>query len=184
MKSDSAQPSVSRTQVLAYRVTAQQLHRLDQGLTGLAILDLGVQDTGTDGVGWALANRGVRIDLAHEWSDDLALAWTLRGAPHAYRRADLAQIAAATWPSSDADARKRIVDAGTPMRRAGVGELEGLERVVQHLAAIVGAPLVKGEVSTALTARAEPWLLRQCRPCNATHCYEQPFRLAALPAGL
>jgi hypothetical protein len=28
--------------------------------------------------------------------DDLALAWTLRGAPHAYRRAELAEVAAAT----------------------------------------------------------------------------------------
>ena len=176
--------SVTREQVLAYRVAAQQLQVARQGIAEPAILDLGVQDTGADGVGWALANRGVPIEEARALSDDLALAWTLRGAPHAYRRADLAQIATATWPRTDADAGKRIFDASAPMRRAGVGELAGLERVVAHLQAIVGAPLVKGEVSSALTARAEPWLLRECRPCRATHSYEQTFRIAALRAGI
>lgn len=184
MGSQSGRVSVSRAQVLAYRVIAQQLHTGRQGLTEPAILDLGVQDTGTDGVGWALVNRGVPIAEALEFADELAFAWTLRGAPHAYRRADIAQIATATWPHSDADAGKRIFDAATPMRKQGVGELAGLQRVVEHLSSVVTAPMVKGEVSTALTARAEPWLLRYCRPCAATHCYEQPFRLAALRAGL
>lgn len=182
MKSDGGR--VSRAQVLAYRVIAQQLHVTRQDRTEPAILDLGVQDSGADGVGWALVNRGVPIAEARGLADDLALAWTLRGAPHAYRRADIAQIAAATWPRSDADAGKRIFDAATAMRKESVGELAGLERVVQHLRAIVTAPMVKGEVSSALTGRAEPWLLRPCRPCNAIHCYEQSFRLAALRAGL
>jgi len=41
-----------------------------------------VQGTGPDGSAWALHIRGVDNPLF----DDLALAWTLRGAPHAYRR--------------------------------------------------------------------------------------------------
>ena len=49
-----------------------------------------------------------------------------------------------------------------------------------HAASIVTAPMAKGEVSTALTAVLDPPYLRWCRACQATHLYEQPFRLAAL----
>jgi DNA glycosylase AlkZ-like len=48
----------------------------------------------------------------------------------------------------------------------------------------VTRPMPKGEVSTRLTALMDPPYLRFCRPCNTTHLYEMPFRLAALRAGL
>jgi Winged helix DNA-binding domain len=48
---------------------------------------------------------------------------------------------------------------------------------------VVTAPMVKGEVSAAVTALMDPPYLRFCRPCNATHLYEMPFRLGALRAG-
>lgn len=49
---------------------------------------------------------------------------------------------------------------------------------------IVSKPTVKGEMSAQLTNRVTEPYLRFCRPCNATHLYEMPFRLAALQAGL
>lgn len=49
---------------------------------------------------------------------------------------------------------------------------------------IVSKPTVKGEMSAQLTTRVTEPYLRFCRPCNATHLYEMPFRLAALQAGL
>jgi hypothetical protein len=144
-----------------------------------AVLDLGVQDTGPDGGLWALALRGVRVAAA-----DLVTIWTLRGAPHLYRRRDLPSVARAVQPFSDADAGKRIFDASKPLKAAGIGNLQALEAVAAELRRVVRGPMVKGEVSSALTARMGEPYLRECRPCKAIHLYEMPFRLAALRAGL
>lgn len=144
------------------------------------MLDLGVQDTGPDGARWALEIRGARPEPA-----DLLLAWTLRGAPHAYRRAEVAEVAAATAPWSDADAAKRIFDAARPLKAAGIPVREALTRVATEMRDVAGrGGVVKGEVSAALTARLDAPYLRWCEACQATHTYEQPFRLAALQAGL
>ncbi|NLT55796.1 MAG: winged helix DNA-binding domain-containing protein [Actinomycetales bacterium] len=174
--------TIVREQVLAFRVRAQQLDRESGTLADTAVLDAGVQDTGPDGALWALAIRGV--DVASLDPADLAVVWTLRGAPHAYRRADLPSVAAAVEPFSEADAGKRIFDASRPLREAGIGNREALDAVAAAMGSIVDRPMVKGEVSTRLTAVMDPPYLRFCRPCNATHLYEMPFRLAALRAGL
>ncbi|QCQ90245.1 winged helix DNA-binding domain-containing protein [Rhodococcus sp. SGAir0479] len=174
---------VSRAQVLSYRWHAQQLDRkvgVATGPTDCAVLDLGIQNTGPDGAAWALYLRGAPADTGN----DLALAWTLRGAPHCYRRTDLAAVATATAPFSDADAAKRIFDANRPLKAAGIPTLEALRAVATEMRDIVRNPTVKGEMSSALTARMDVPYLRFCRPCNATHMYEMPFRLAALQAGL
>ena len=81
----------TRADVLAYRIHAQQLDRAPsprRAVTSAAIFDFGVQDTSRDGASWALANRGVPVASAEalESSDAVALAWTLRGSPHYYRR--------------------------------------------------------------------------------------------------
>lgn len=161
-------------------------HRLDAEAGSLAraadlpLLDLGVQDTGPDGSGWALALRGARPEVASE----VALAWTLRGAPHAYRAADLDRVGVATAPFSEADARKRVFDASRPLKAAGIDVLDALRTIAGHLRDLVVEPRVKGEVSAALTERLDEPYLRRCRPCGAVHAYENPFRLAALQGGL
>ena len=171
---------VTRRQVLDLRLRAQQLGRESGTLADTAVLDLGVQDTGTDGALWALAIRG----LHQPPPDDLATVWTIRGAPHVYRRADLPGVAAATAPFSDADAGKRIYDASRPLKAAGIPILVALDAVADAMRSIVTAPMVKGEMSTRLTTvMAEPYR-RFCRPCDAVHLFEMPFRLAALRAGL
>jgi hypothetical protein len=172
--------SATRRQVLAFRVHAQQLDREAGTLDDTAVLDLGVQDTGPDGGRWALALRGVPSPA----DDALATVWTVRGAPHLYRRADLPGVAAATAPFSDADAGKRIYNAAKPLRAAGIGNLEGLDAVAATMRELVTAPMVKGEVSGRLTELLPEPHLQFCRPCGATHPYEMPFRLAALRAGL
>jgi hypothetical protein len=171
---------VTRRQVLGLRLRAQQLDRDAGTVADTALLDIGVQDTGADGALWALAVRGVEQPSP----DELATVWTIRGAPHVYRRADLPAVAAATAPFSDADAGKRIFDAAKPLKAAGIGNLAALGTVADAMRSIVSEPMVKGEMSTRLTAVLPEPYLRFCRPCNAVHTYEQPFRLAALRAGL
>jgi hypothetical protein len=174
--------TVTRQQVLGHRVRAQQLDRDRTTVDEAAVLDIGVQDSGPDGAPWALAVRGV--DVASLPEDELAMAWTIRGAPHVYRRSDLPAVAAAAEPFSEADAGKRIYDASKPLKAAGIGNLEALDAVAAAMRSVVTKPMVKGDVSSRVTAMVEPPFLRSCRPCDAVHLYEMPFRLAALRAGL
>src|SRR6185503_5692053 len=170
---------VDSRQVMNFRVQAQQLDRTRGSLAQTAILDLGVQNTGPDGGAWALALRGAKAD-----ENDLVLLWTLRAAPHLYRRGDVGQVALAVEPYSEADAGKRIFDASKPLKAAGIANLDALDEVAKQMRAIVTRPTVKGDVSTRLaTVMSEPYL-RYCRACQATHLYEQPFRMAAVRAGL
>jgi hypothetical protein len=173
----------ARLDLLHLRFRRHQLH-LAPGSKRRAgtvdLLDIGVQDTGADGAAWALANRGAPPPA----DDELLHAWTLRGAPHAYRRVDVADVVVATAPYSEADAAKRIFDASRPLKAAGIPVLDGLRHVAEVMRGIVAKPTVKGDVSGALTKWLEEPYLRWCNPCSATHAYEQPFRLAALQAGL
>jgi hypothetical protein len=189
---------MKRSEILAHRIHAQQLDRAPgpdratqqseapRSITDAAVFDFGVQDTGRDGASWALANRGVPVrDSAElESSPDVALTWTLRAAPHYYRRTDLPQILVATSPLSDRDAGKRVIGADKPLKEASIPTLAGLTEVATQLRHVVTRPMVKGEASTELTGRLDSPYLRYCGACKATHSWEVPFRIGALYAGL
>ena len=131
-------------------------------------------------------NRGVPAvsPAALDERDDLALTWTLRGAPHFYRRSELIEVMTATSPFSEADAAKRVIGAAKPWQDAGVSVLDGLATVARELRTTVDRPRVKGDVSAAVSARLPDAYVRDCRRCDATHVWELSFRLAALEAGL
>jgi hypothetical protein len=178
--------TVTAAQVRRHRVRVQQLDRpVDpaRAVTDAAVLDLGVQDTGPDGALWALALRGVPV-VAHDWPEDLALAWTVRGAPHAYRRTDLPGVQRAVRPYSDADAGKRIYDAAKPLRAAGLRPVDALAHAARTMREVVAEPADKGAVSTRMTQELPDPYLRWCQGCGVTHMWEMPFRLAALHGGL
>lgn len=172
---------ITREQVLAHRVRTQGLSR-DPGTvagTAVEILDVGVQDTGPDGAGWALAIRGARPGL-----DGLVLGWTLRGAPHYYRRTDLSSVVDSMLPLSHTDAGSRIVDAVKPLSAAGITAGAGLATMASTMRELVAEPMVKGDVSGALTKVLPEPYVRWCRPCGVTHPFEQTFRLGAFFGGL
>jgi hypothetical protein len=95
--------------------------------------------------------------------------WTIRGAPHVYRRERLPLVAAAVESFSQADAGKRIFDAANPLKVAGISNLDGLDAVAAAMRSVVTKPMAKGDVSTQVTALMDPVHLRFCRACNATH---------------
>lgn len=179
---------LSRAEVLTARIRAQQLDREPRAraITDAAIFDLGVQDTGHDGASWALANRGVPVPNpeALARTEEVALTWTLRGAPHFYRRGELLDVLVATSPFSAADAAKRTFGAEPPLRAAGISSRDGLAEVARQMRRIVDRPTVKGDVSGQLNALLDPPYLRRCVPCDTRHVWEMPFRLGALYAGL
>ena len=79
---------------------------------------------------------------------------------------------------------KRIIGADKPMQEAGIDARDGLAEVAGQMRRIVTRPMVKGEVSTRLTATLGEPYLRYCVPCQAVHPWEQTFRLSALYGGL
>ena len=153
----------TRADVLAYRIHAQQLDRRPASGGRSPMRRSSTSACRTPG-GTARAGRWPTAAFRSpaeelEASADVALAWTLRGSPHYYRRADLFDVLVATSPFSEADAAKRVVGAGKPLKEAGVTTLDGLAEVAARLRAVVDPADVKGDVSTRLTAAlAEPYL--------------------------
>ncbi|SDQ85091.1 hypothetical protein [Quadrisphaera sp. DSM 44207] len=111
------------------------------------------------------------------------LLWTVRGAPHLHRRADLPSVAAAVAPFSDADAGKRVHDAAKPLKAAGITPLEALDTSAATMRSVVTQPTVKGEVSSRLTALLDPPHLRAFRTSTPPPAPSGPTRAATSSAG-
>jgi winged helix DNA-binding protein len=178
----------SRQQAIAYRVAAQGLDRQSGSAApaSLAVLDIGVQDSGSDAARLAFDAR-----LAHTPAPDgfgpgrnLALVWSLRGAPHVHRRRDLDRTARALWPLSEQDATARLNETGPSVRRAGIAALEQWQIAVDEMRAVVTEPIAKGAASTAVSKRLPAVMLRDCRGCRAKHISDSAMRLGSLAAGV
>lgn len=176
---------VDRRQVLAYRVAAHGLARDTRSPSELTVLDLGVQDTPAGSARLALAARlPAASDGGVAEGGPFALAWSIRGAPHVHRAADLPELAAALWPLSDADAVARLAGLGPTLKEAGVPGRAAFRWTADAVRAVVTGPLTKGELSAAVTERVPDALSSWCRGCQSRHVNDQMLRLAALPAGV
>ena len=169
---------VDRARVLAYRVAAQELHRGSLRPSELAVLDLGVPDVPQGSARQALA---ARTDAALD-DDAVVLLWTLRGAPHLHRRTDLPALAAALWPLSDADATTRI--ASTQIKEGARLGIAAFQAAAEAMRDAVTAPIGRGDVSTAVSARIPPSLTYWCRVCAAQHISGSLFQQVGMPAGV
>jgi hypothetical protein len=180
----------TRAQVLAYRVAAQGLHREAGSLAQLGVLDIGVQEAMGHPAALAFAARlpaDVPLgpaDVAIGPGRRLALAWTLRGAPHVHRRRHLDAVAGALWPLSEADAAGRLNETGPSVQRAGIPALEQFRIAVQAMREVVTEPTAKGAASTEVTRRIPAVMRRDCRACKAKHISDSAMRTAAPAAGL
>jgi len=179
--------NVTRQQVLAYRVAAQGLHREGTNADQLAVLDVGVQDfTSGELARLAMDARLAAPPPADAFGPDrpLALVWSLRGAPHVHRRAELDSLAAALYPLSEQDAAGRLNETGPSVARAGIPALEQYEIAISAMRASVRAATGKGAASTAVTKRIPKAMWRDCRPCKAQHISDSAMRTSSLAAGL
>jgi len=178
---------MSREQVLAYRVAAQGLLRDATAVERLGVLDIGVQEAMGHPAALAFAARlpaGAAVDPEIGPGHRLALAWTLRGAPHVHRRKELDAVARALWPLSEADAAGRLNETGPSVKKAGIPALEQYRIAVEAMREVVTAPTAKGAASTEVTRRIPKVMWRDCRPCKAHHVSDSAMRSAAPSAGL
>jgi DNA glycosylase AlkZ-like len=168
---------VDREQVIAYRVAAHEFDRSVTDPLSLAVLDVGIQDTPAGSARLALAARTGAAPGA-----GTALVWSVRGAPHLHRRADLVGLASALWPLSDADATARL--PYQPIKEGARLGLAAFTAAAQAMHDVVRAPMAKGEVSTAVSARVPASLTYWCEPCGAQHLSGGLFQQVGLPAGV
>jgi hypothetical protein len=182
--------AVTREQVIAYRVAAQGLHRDARSVGRLGVLAIGVQEAMGHPATLAFAARlpadtAVTPDsVAMGPGTRLALTWSLRGAPHVHRRADLDSLATAVYPLSEADAAGRLNETGPSVQRRGIAALEQFAIAVREMRAVVRSPTDKGAASTQVTKRIPAAMRRECRACKTSHISDSAMRVAALPAGL
>jgi len=179
--------NVTRTQVLGYRVAVQGLHRDTRSLAELGVLDLGLQEAMGHPAAVTFAARlpgDVSPVPVVGPGHRLALAWTLRGAPHVHRRRDLDLVARALWPLSEQDAAGRLNETGPSVRRAGIPAIEQFAIAVDAMREVVTKPTAKGAASTAATKRIPKAMRRDCRACKTPHISDSAMRSAAPMAGL
>jgi Winged helix DNA-binding domain len=177
---------VSREQVIAYRVAAHQFDRSTASVQDLAVLDIGVQDAAGEQARLAFDARlpaPPAADLIGP-GQDLALVWSLRGAPYVHRRADLDSVAAALYPLSEADAAQRLNETGPSIQRRGMAALDQYATAVRAMRTVVRTPTAKGAASTAVTQAIPKAMWRECRACKTSHISDSAMRSACLPAGL
>lgn len=177
---------VDRQQVLAYRVQAHGLTRRAAAAGELAVLEIGVQDGPGEQARLAFDARLPETPDADSIGPGrpLALVWSLRGAPHVHRRAELDAVAGALFPLSEQDAAGRLNETGPSVARAGIEALEQYAIAVREMRAAVRAATGKGAVSTAVSKAIPPVMRRNCRACKAEHISDSAMRAAFLGAGL
>jgi len=155
--------TVDRTRWLGHR---WQRHGLGAGDPGDSRLDdlllLGFQDSRGSGAAQSLAVRTGGSAPAVTVDGPLVSLWSVRGAPHAHRLADLDLVRDALAPAPTDDGGPAYVDA--------VGE------VAAALTAVVTGPTPKGTASREVNARVPADLVRMCPTCRAEHIPDGLFR--------
>lgn len=177
---------VSREQVIAYRIEAQQLHRTGTQARSLAVLDIGVQDAAGEQARLAFDARLPKPPREDLFGPDssLALVWSLRGAPYVHRRGELNALARALYPLSEADAAGRLNETGPSVQRAGITALDQFRTAADAMREAVRKPTAKGAASTAVTKAVPKVMRRECRACKTSHISDSAMRSTFLAAGL
>lgn len=164
--------TVDRARWLGHRWHAHGLHghAVDPGDSRLDdLLLLGFQDSRGGGAGQSLSVR-TGAPAAITVDGPLVSTWSVRGAPHAHRLADLDLVRDALAPTATDEGGQAYVDA--------VGA------VAAALRAVVLGPTPKGEASREVNSRVPKALVRMCPSCQAEHVPDGLFRAGGRAAQL
>ena len=167
---------VTRAQALGFRAARHGLVG-DAGAEG--VLGLGLQDTATRSAALALSAR--RVDALD--GRRMVFLWSVRGARHLHRAADLGLFAEALTLVDDADADARFGELGKRLHAGGGSSADAVEEIAVAMRALLAdGARPKGHVSGALRGRLPGAWLYYCAVCGADHLPDGAFRLAALRA--
>ncbi len=165
--------ALDRAQVLAFRLARHHLHtRLPAGSADEAAW-LGLQDTPPLSAGIALAARIEGADQAD--LDALVIVQSIRGAPLAVAREDLAVFTTGLAPPDEKAAAVLIGNASKALD--GITALDALDRVSAAVAdALADGPLGRDAFHQALRERLPEELLWWCKGCQSHHVHPSLWR--------
>ena len=161
---DDALP-VTRDQAVAFRLERHHLsERLGRTGAGPAAV-VGLQDTPPGTAALALA---ARADVAPKALDSLVLVPSVRGAPLAVARKDLAIFTAGLDPPDEEAAKAIVGNAWKTLH--GITAMDALDRVSGAVHdSLRGGPLPRDDFHQALRERLPKKLLWWCKGCNSHH---------------
>jgi hypothetical protein len=145
------------------------------------LLDLGLQDSPPGAAITALAARcDGRLELG-----GTAIVWTVRGAPHLIRAADLGWWQAALRPVDVDDLAARLYSYGARLVREGHDPLAGLDLTAAAMRQVLsGSELSRAQLSAEVTKLVDDPYRPYCTGCRVVHVQENLFRFGALQAGV
>ena len=167
---------VTRRQALAFRVARHHLHeRLgSDGAPDAAVV--GLQDTPP---GTASLSLAARADVAPEALDDLVLVPSIRGAPLAVARQDLAVFTTGLEPPDEAAAKVVVGNAWKSLD--GITAMDALDRVSEAVHdSLRDGPLAREDFHQALRERLPAELLWWCKGCDSHHVHPSLWRATGI----
>ena len=166
--------TVTRAQAVAFRVARHHLHRRAGDAQAAAVV--GLQDTPPGTAALALA---ARAGVAPEALEELVMVPSVRGAPLAVARDDLAVFTAGLAPPDEEAARTVVGNAWKTLD--GITAMEALDRVSEAVRdSLSGGPLARDDFHQALRERLPKELLWWCRGCDSHHVHPSLWRATGI----
>lgn len=167
---------LTRGQALAFRVARHHLHeRLGpKGVQDAAVV--GLQDTPP---GTAALSLAARAEVAPEALDELVLVPSIRGAPLAVARQDLAIFTKGLDPPDEAAAKAVVGNAWKSLD--AITAMDALDRVSEAVHdSLRDGPLARDDFHQALRERLPGELLWWCKGCGSAHVHPSLWRATGI----
>ena len=167
---------LTRRQALAFRVVRHHLHeRLGSaGAPDAAVV--GLQDTPP---GTAALSLAARADVTPDALGELVLVPSVRGAPLAVARQDLAVFTAGLAPPDEAAAKVVVGNAWKSLD--AITAMDALDRVSEAVHdSLRDGPLARDDFHQALRERLPGELLWWCKGCDSHHVHPSLWRATGI----